>query len=166
MLPASIEFPVPPEGVAELAPLDATVIDISAGGVCMRVAMDDEALAVMRQVGEGLYVEVEVAPSELRRYKVLGRVAWMWVPSMQDEDKVGSLGVDIKGVAEDDHTFMGKLRSVFARESEVDVERTSRIIRTRTSRVGPTPEGVAVAEGEKAESTASDDKTESTAGKG
>lgn len=134
MLPAKVEFPDPPEGAGELATLEGTVVDVSPGGMCMRVAMDDGALEVMRQVHEGLFVEVRVTPSELRAFTVLGRVAWVWVPSMEGEDQVGSLGVDIKGVAEEDRSLVGKLRAALVREPEVEVDRSSRRIKTRTGR--------------------------------
>jgi len=141
MLPARVDFPSPPEGADALQTLDATVVDISRGGVCMRIAMDDTAYRVMEQVSEGLFVQATVVPSELRQYTVLGRVAWIWVPSMEDDDDVGSIGVDIKGVAEEDGTWLGKMRLLFSLEDEVDVDRSSRLIRTRTARLAAVEDG-------------------------
>jgi hypothetical protein len=134
LLPAQVAFPSPPENGGLLGPLEATIVDISPGGVCMRVEMTEETLKAMRQIQEGLFVEIDVAPSELLRFTLFGRVAWSWVPTMTEDDTVGSLGVDIKGVAEEDQSFIGKVRKALFREATVEVDRTSRVIKTRSAR--------------------------------
>jgi hypothetical protein len=130
-VPATVAFPVGEEGQDPLGSLEATVVDVSPGGVCMRLEMDDRALDVMRRVEEGLYVEVDVKPALPCRYRVLGRIAWAWVPTMEGEDRVGSLGVDVLGVAEEDRSLLGKARRLLVPERVVSVERASRLVKTR-----------------------------------
>jgi hypothetical protein len=60
------------------------------------------------------------------RWIVMGYLAWIWVPTMEGEDTVGSLGIDIAGVAEDDRRWFGKLVKLVGDGPVVEVDRTAR----------------------------------------
>jgi len=133
MLPANVAVLPQTEDQPEVR-LDGTIIDISTGGMCLRLGAENPAINVLEDLEEGQFVEVEVPESPSRNWTVLGRVAWVWAPTMLGEDQVGSLGIDIKGVAEDDRSFFGKVRRTFLKEREVEVDRTPKIIKTRRMR--------------------------------
>ncbi len=108
--------------------IEGTVVDISTSCMCLRVPMDADDADLLQGVKEGDYIEVVVAESANRCWTVLGHLAWLWVPSMEKDDIVGSMGVDIAGVVEDDDRWVGKLRKLVSFDREIEVDRASRNI--------------------------------------
>jgi hypothetical protein len=111
-----------------------TVIDISPGAMCVRLQLGAQDAEALRSVAEGDPVEAEVAQSPSRRWTVLGHAAWIWVPSMVGDDTVGSLGVDVAGVVEEDHSWLGRLRGALVREDAVEVDRARKGLESPAAR--------------------------------
>ena len=116
------------DGESEADGIDATIVDISSSCMCLRVPMKSSDVELMRDSAEGDFVEVLVSESSSLYWTVLGHLAWVWVPTMEKDDVVGSLGVDIAGVVENDERWVGKLRRLVSRDREIEVDRTARHI--------------------------------------
>lgn len=132
MLDAKISLPK--EGDEGRETFDGTIVDISAGGMCLRVPMNQDNSELMRSAEDGDFIEVHASDSPHRNWTVMGHLAWVWAPPEEDADTVGSLGVDIAGVIEDDERWIGKVRSALSRHRVVQVDRARRPIETPARR--------------------------------
>jgi len=141
MMPATVCLSLVDEGCSQPT-IKGSMVDVSAGGMCLRVPLTESDAEVLKARAEGDFVEVAIDESPRRRWTVLGHLAWIWVPSMVEDDIVGSLGVTISGVIEEDERLVGKLRGMFGRDREVQVDRAARPIEIPSkSRKKATPEG-------------------------
>jgi hypothetical protein len=124
MVPATVAFPRKPDGAerSDEDRVEGTIVDISAGCLCLRVPMNQERGALMRDAGEGDPAELECSDVPGRRFTVLGHLAWVWVPSMEGDDVIGSLGITVTGVIEDDQRWIGKVKRLLDRERPVEVD--------------------------------------------
>lgn len=119
MMPATVALLRTPGGGERL---EGTIVDISTGGLCLRIPMDQERSAVMREAVEGDPAELECSDVPGRRFTVLGHLAWVWVPSMEGDDVIGSLGLNVTGVIEDDQRWIGKVKRLIDRDRPVEVD--------------------------------------------
>jgi len=135
MFPTKVTFsPGTGEGAGEEHSVSGTAVDISPGCMSIRVPLEESDAATMEKAAEGDFVEACVSQSEDKQWTVLGHLAWIWVPTMEGDDRVGSLGVNIAGVIESGQGFVGTLRRVVGLERPVEVDRSPKRIETPAER--------------------------------
>lgn len=128
------EISLPKEDGQEREALSGTIVDISVGCMCLRVPMDQVNSELMHTAVDGDFIEVHASDSPQRHWTVMGHLAWVWAPPAEDGDSVGSLGVDIAGVIEEDERWIGRVRSLLSKRHEVRVDRARRPIDTPARR--------------------------------
>lgn len=126
MFPTSVIIHAGVEDDQEPTSITGTTIDISTGCLCVRIPLGDDDADLLRASDEGDYVEAVVAQSPNHKWQIMGHMAWIWVPTMMGDDTVGSLGIDIAGVGEDDRRWFGKIIKIMGNGAEVEVDRTAR----------------------------------------
>jgi hypothetical protein len=116
------------------APIKGTLVDVSAGAMSVRIPLDDDKAESLRETEEGSYLEIEVEQSANHRWTVLGYIAWLWVPAMKGDDTIGSAGINIAGVIEEDDRLIGKLRRALGQGKPVEIEKKAKIIESPAKR--------------------------------
>jgi hypothetical protein len=128
MFPATVNLPRKPTGeggeagAAGAGRLEGTIVDISVGCLCLRVPMHQAQGRQMHDAVEGDPTEISLSDVPGRRWTVMGHLAWLWVPSMEGDDVIGSLGVNVTGVIEDDQRWIGKVKRLLDRDRPVEVD--------------------------------------------
>lgn len=124
MLPATLHIGETEGDEGKKQAIEGTLVDVSSGCMSVRIPLDKQEANLLNAIEEGHFLEVELEQAENHRWTVLGHVAWLWVPSMSGDDTIGSAGINIAGVIEDDRRFIGKLRNVFGQGKPVEVAKS------------------------------------------